>query len=89
MKISHVRYQIIGFLVFRFHSDDPGGRDLINLLTSGGQNIESMIISHVRYQIIDFLVYQFHSKKGTFWTWIVQYSLFSFDVKKAPWNEQQ
>ena len=54
MKISHVRYQIIGFLVFRFHSDDPGGRDLINLLTSGGQNIESMIISHVRYQIIDF-----------------------------------
>ena len=43
-------------------SDDPGGHDLQNLLTSGGQNIKSIKISHVRYQIIGFfLVFRFHS----------------------------
>ena len=51
-----VRYQIIGFLVFRFQyeTDDPGGRDLQISMNSGGQNMKSMKISFVRYQIIGF-----------------------------------
>ena len=43
-----------------FTSDGPGGRDLQNLLISGGQDIKSMKISHVRYQIIGYLVFRFH-----------------------------
>ena len=67
--MGHVRYQIIGFLVFRFHfetpfltSDDPGGRDLQISMTSGGQNMKSMKISHVSYQITGFLVFRFYSE---------------------------
>ncbi len=36
-------------------SDNPGGRNLQNVLTSGGQNIKSLQISHVSYQIIGFI----------------------------------
>ena len=55
MKMSPVRYQIVEFLEFRFHSDPPltsdgpRGRDLQNLLTSRDQNMWAMKISHVRY----------------------------------------
>ena len=36
-------------------SDNPGGRNLQNVLTSGGQNIKSLQISHASYQIIGFI----------------------------------
>ena len=67
--MGHVRYKIIGFLVFRFHfetpfltSDDPGSSDLQISTTSRVQNMKSMKISRVRYQIIDCLVFRFHSE---------------------------
>ena len=55
-----VRYHIIGFLAFWFHSDTPFWRpqmilkafDLQISMTSRGQNMKSMKISHVRYQIL-------------------------------------
>ena len=62
MKISHVRYQIIGFLVFRFHSDTLFEiwivlkvTDLQIPMTSGGIRMKSMKMGYFMYQIIVFL----------------------------------
>ena len=67
--MGHVKYQLIGFWCsdsnlrpFFLISDDPGGRYLQILMTSGSPNMKSMKISHVRYQIIGILVCQFNSK---------------------------
>ena len=59
--ISHVRYQIISFLIFRFHSDTPFGiwivlkvADLQKAMISGGLRFKSMKMGHFMYQIIVF-----------------------------------
>ena len=71
MKISHVRYLIIGFWFLDFILKVIlKVFDLQISMNSGGQNMKSLKISHVRYQILVFFVFQIHSDTP-FGTWVV------------------
>ena len=67
LKVSHVRYQIIGFWELQIPFWYPFWPQMILeafnlqiLMTSWGQNMKSMKMSHMRFQIIGFFVFWFY-----------------------------
>ena len=81
MKMGHVRYKNYRFfdVTIQFWdplltSDVPGGHDLQNLLTSGGQNMKSMKISH------EVSNHRFFSIPIPFW-----YPFWNLDSSEGHW----